>query len=207
MPQAIVGSVLTWPAPERNKQPILDVLTRVLPQGGRVLEVASGTGQHVVHFAAGLPQLTWLPTDPDPVHLDAIWTRVESAALANVEPPLELDVLREPWPVGAVDAIVCINLIHIAPWSATEALMSGAAQRLPVGGVLFLYGPYRRGGDHTAPSNAAFDQSLRARDSSWGVRDLEQVTALAAGHGFTLAEIVPMPANNLAVCFMRAASR
>jgi len=199
--------VLTWPAPERNKQPILDVLARVLPESGHVLEVASGNGQHVLQFAAGLPQLVWLPTDPDPVHLDAIWTRLESVALPNVEPPLELDVLREPWPVGPVDAIVCINMIHIAPWPATEALVAGAAKRLPAGGVLFLYGPFRRDGRHTAPSNEAFDESLRARDAAWGVRDLEAVEALCVKHGFALSDIVPMPANNLSVTFVKSDAR
>ncbi|RYG81824.1 DUF938 domain-containing protein [bacterium] len=205
-PQAIVRRVLTWPAPERNKQPILDVLARLLPARGRVLEIASGTGQHVLHFAAALPQLAWLPTDPDPLHLDAIKARLETVALPNVEPPVGLDVTRETWPEGTFDAVVCINMIHIAPWTATEALLAGAERHLPTGGVLFLYGPFRRGG-HTAPSNEAFDESLRNRDPAWGVRDLETVEALAAQHRLALTEVVEMPANNLSVCFVKSHRR
>lgn len=188
---------------ERNKAPILDVLERALPQTGLVLEIASGTGQHVVHFAAALPALEWQPTEADAELREAVTARVAAAGLGNVRAPLALDVTAAPWPVAAADAILCINMIHISPWRACEALVSGAGERLPVGGPLILYGPYRRGGEHTAPSNAAFDQSLRARNAAWGVRDLEKVERLAAGSGFKLGEVVAMPANNLVVIFRR----
>jgi SAM-dependent methyltransferase len=196
--------VMTYPAPERNKAPILEVLRRVLPARGTVLEVASGTGQHVVHFAANLPALQWLPSDPEEPHRRSIEARVVQAGLANVAPPRALDVLDRPWPVGAVDAIMCINMIHIAPWEATLALLAEAGRLLPGDGVLFLYGPFRRGGGHTAPSNAAFDADLRRRNPSWGVRDLEDVQQLAGDAGMDLRDIVDMPANNLSLVFRRS---
>jgi SAM-dependent methyltransferase len=195
--------VLTYPAADRNKEPILAVLARVLPGRGRVLEIASGTGQHVVHFAAALPALTWLPSDREAEHRAAISERIEAAEVANVEPPRDLDVLREPWPVDEVDAIVCINMIHIAPWEATGALVAGAARRLRRDGVLVLYGPYRRDGGHTSRSNEVFDASLRERDPAWGVRDLETVQLLCDGQGLAFEEAVQMPANNLSVVFRR----
>ena len=196
--------MLTYPACERNKDPILQVLTRVLPARGRVLEIASGTGQHVVHFARALPALTWLPSDHETQHRESIEDRLRDPGLQNVEPPRDLNVLREPWPVDDVDAIVCINMIHIAPWEATEALVAGAARRLPQGGVLYLYGPYRRQDRPTEPSNEAFDASLRERNASWGLRQLEVVQQLCAAHGLRFDEVVEMPANNLSVIFRRA---
>jgi SAM-dependent methyltransferase len=195
------------PAAERNKGPILEVLRGVLPPAGTVLEIASGTGQHVVHFAAALPGLTWQPSDPDPERSAAIAARVAGAGLPNVRAPLALDVHEARWPVTApVAAVVCINMIHIAPATATGALIAGARRALDPAGarVLYLYGPYRQGGRHTAPSNAAFDESLRARDPAWGVRDLDEVTALAAAAGFRRTAVVPMPANNLSVVFSLA---
>jgi len=195
--------VLTYPAPERNKEPILAVLRSVLPARGRVLEIASGTGQHVVHFARGLPALTWLPSDHEAEHREAIAARLQESGLANVEAPRDLDVLREPWPVETVDAIVCINMIHIAPWAAAQALAAGAERRLASGAAVILYGPYRREGRHTAASNEAFDANLRERDASWGVRDLETVQELFASHGFAFEAAVEMPANNLSVVFRR----
>lgn len=195
---------LSAPAAERNKEPILAVLRRVLPPRGTVLTIAEGTGQHVAHFAAALPDLHWRPSDPDARSRASIaaWT----ADLANVAPPLDLDVTVSPWPLdAAAAAVLCINMIHIAPWRATEALMQGAAALLPAGGVLFLYGPYRREGRHTAPSNEAFDADLRARNPQWGVRDLEAVAAEGAKHGFALREVVPMPANNFSVVFAKTA--
>lgn len=191
------------PAAERNRGPILDVLRRVLPERGLVLEIASGTGQHVAHFAANLPGLEWQPSDPNAECHASINGWVRAAGLANVRPPLTLDAAREPWPVNAADAIVCINMVHISPWAATKGLMLGAGKRLPPGGVLYLYGPYKYGGAHTAPSNAEFDESLRARNPDWGVRNLEDVVALAADHGLEFVETVEMPANNLSVILRR----
>lgn len=193
------------PAAERNKDAILEVLERVLPAAGTVLEVASGTGQHVVHFARALPQLTWLPSDPDPAMLDSIRGHIARSAPTNVAVPERLDVLEPGWPVARADAVLCINMIHIAPWAATPALFAGAAGLLESGALLVLYGPYRRNGRHTAPGNAAFDASLKARDPDWGVRDLEQeVVPEAERAGFSLDEAVPMPANNLSVVLRRA---
>jgi SAM-dependent methyltransferase len=195
--------VLESPAAERNKQPIAEVLARVLPRKGLVLEIASGTGQHAVHFARALPALVWQPSDPDRELLAAIRARRAAAVLENLREPLALDVHSRPWPIAVADAIVCINMIHIAPWTAAEALFAEARVVLASGAPLALYGPYMRGGRHTAPSNAAFDASLRARDPAWGVRDLDDVTALAARCGFALREVVEMPANNLTVVYER----
>ncbi|HXQ31855.1 MAG TPA: DUF938 domain-containing protein [Steroidobacteraceae bacterium] len=190
------------PAAERNKGPILEALRGWLPAAGSVLEVASGTGQHVVHFAAAFPGLTWRPTEADPARLGAIAGRRARAALPNVCEPIALDVFDDPWPLaGSVAAVIAINLIHIAPWAATEALCRGARRQLSSGGVLVLYGPFKERGQHTAPSNAAFDESLRAEDPAWGVRELEAVAAVAARHGFAAPRLVRMPANNLTVSF------
>jgi SAM-dependent methyltransferase len=196
--------VMTYPAPERNKAPILEVLQRVLPARGRVLEVASGTGQHIVHFATGLPQLSWLPSDPEVEHRNSILARCEVAGLGNVSPPLALDVRQRPWPLQSIDAILCINMIHIAPWEAALSLLAEAGRLLPTAGVLYLYGPYRRDGRDTAPSNAAFDSDLRRRNAEWGVRNLEDVQQQASACGLLPAEVVEMPANNLSVVFRRA---
>jgi SAM-dependent methyltransferase len=190
---------LHFPSAARNRQPILDVLRPHLPGHGLVLEVASGSGEHVVHFARACPGLTFQPSDPDPAHRASIDAWTAALALANVRPAIDLDVTAEPWPIATADAVVCINMTHIAPWAATERLMHGAGRILPAGGVLYLYGPYRRGGRHTAPSNAAFDLSLRAQDPAWGVRDLEAVAALAAAAGFAAPIVVAMPANNLSL--------
>lgn len=192
-------------AAERNKGPILDVLRRVLPEEGLVLEIASGTGRHVLHFAAALPGLRWQPTDADPELRKWISASV-AADLGNVNAALQLDVRETPWPVREADALLCINMIHISPWAATVALFDGARDTLSAGDVLFLYGPYRRNDRHTAPSNESFDASLRSRDPEWGVRDLEEVTRTAQAVGFVLAEVVAMPANNFSVIFRKAAS-
>jgi hypothetical protein len=191
------------PAAERNKGPILDVLARVLPERGIVLEVASGTGQHVVHFAKALSKLTWQPSDPDAELRESIAQRVEEERLANVKRPIDLDVARLPWPLQAADAVLCINMIHVAPWSATSALLEGASALLPVRHPLYLYGPYRRFGSHTSASNEQFDADLRAHNAEWGLRDVEAVAELAVRAGFALAEIVEMPANNLSLVFRR----
>jgi SAM-dependent methyltransferase len=187
------------PSAERNREPILDVLRRALPASGLVLELASGTGQHVTHFAAALPALEWQPSDPDAEARASIAAWTAHAGLTNVRAPLALDVRRLPWGIDAADAIVCINMIHISPWAASEALFAGAAQIVRSGGVVYLYGPYKRHGAHTAPSNAAFDLQLQSRDPQWGVRDMEAVVELASAAGFEADEPVAMPANNFSL--------
>lgn len=191
------------PAAQRNRQPILDVLAQVLPPRGLVLEIASGSGEHAAHFAGNLPSLRWQPSDPDPDCRRSIDAHAAAERCRNLLPALELDVTAWPWPVPAADAIVCINMVHISPWAASEGLLAGAGRILPIGGVLYLYGPYRRNGRHTAPSNQAFDASLRQRNSAWGVRDLEDMTALATQTGLAQREVVDMPANNLSLVFVR----
>jgi SAM-dependent methyltransferase len=188
---------------ERNKGPILDVLARVLPRRGVVLEVASGTGQHVAHFAKALSGLTWQPSDSDAELRESIALRVRDEQLPNVNPPIDLDVTRLPWPLQTADALVSINLIHVAPWSATRVLFEGAKALLPTQHVLLLYGPYRRYSHHTSESNAQFDSDLRAHNPEWGLRDLEAVSDVAGRTGFVLAEIVDMPANNFSLVFKR----
>jgi cyclopropane fatty-acyl-phospholipid synthase-like methyltransferase len=199
----VTGGALTAPAVARNRDAILSVLRDVLPAAGTVLEIASGTGEHAIHFAAALPHLTWQPTDPDAAARGSIAAHAAQAALANLLLPLELDAAAPVWPATRADAVVSINMIHIAPWRAAQGLMAGAARVLPTGAPLYLYGPFRERGRHTALSNAAFDESLKARDPQWGVRDLDEVTALAGEHGFSLQRTVAMPANNLSVIFRR----
>lgn len=186
---------------ERNSGAILEVLERVLPDRGKVLEIASGTGQHVVRFARALPGLNWQPSDIDPELRASVDLRVAEAHLSNVDASLDLDVTRMPWPIRAAHAVVCINMIHIAPWRATDALFRGAREVLPTRGVLVTYGPYIRAGRHTAPSNAAFDADLRARNPAWGLRDIDAVTEIARQCAFALEEIVAMPANNFVLVF------
>ena len=190
-------------ATERNRDPILEVLRGVLPQAGLVLEIASGTGQHVVHFARAFPALRWQPSDLSTAHLASIAAWSAASGADNIAPPVLLDVESASWPVAHADAILNINMIHIAPWSAAEALFRGAARLLPAAGLLYMYGPFKRGGQHTAPSNQSFDERLRAEDPRWGVRDLDDVQSLAASAGFTAAEITEMPANNLSLVFRR----
>ncbi|MGX1097431.1 DUF938 domain-containing protein [Amorphus sp. MBR-141] len=196
---------LDAPAVARNRDPILSVLQRVLPEAGLVLEIASGTGQHVVHFARALPALDWQPSEPDPGGRRSIAAWVAAEELANVRAPLDIDVVGGRWPVDAADAVVCINMIHIAPWAATPALMRGAGRLLPESGPLVLYGPFRRDGHGTAPSNDRFDADLKARDPAWGIRDLAYVAAEADAAGLRLDEVIEMPANNLTVVFRKAA--
>lgn len=189
---------------ERNKQPILEILERTLPAEGIVLEIASGTGQHIVHFAAALPRLSWQPSEADATLREVIAARIAEHRLGNVRRPLALDVTEPAWPLAAADAIVCINMIHIAPWRASQALFRGAGELISrAGAPLILYGPYKCAGAHTASSNAAFDASLKARNPEWGVRDLEAVVAEAGTHGFALAGVVAMPANNFVVILRR----
>jgi SAM-dependent methyltransferase len=189
------------PATERNREAIREVLARELPATGTVLEIASGTGQHAVHFAAAFPDLTWQPSDPDATARASITAYREDANLPNLAAPLALDVTA-PWPIEAVDAIVCINMVHISPWESALALFAGAGQRLAEGGLLYLYGPYRFDGT-TAASNEQFDQSLRSRDPRWGVRDVRELGAAASDHGLVLRGAVAMPANNHSLLFRR----
>jgi SAM-dependent methyltransferase len=203
-PQPVPHGGLQAAATERNREPILEVLRRTLPASGLVLEIASGTGQHAAFFACALPALRWQPSDASAVHLDSIRAWSAASGADNIAPALLLDVERQPWPVSHADAVVNINMIHIAPWSATEALFEGAARILAPRGVLFLYGPFKRDGQHTAESNQRFDERLRAEDPRWGVRDLADVERVARAAGFRLAEVVPMPANNLSLVFLTA---
>lgn len=192
------------PSAARNREPIWAVLQRHLPAQGLVLEVASGSGEHAVHFAeASGPEIIFQPSDPDPGARASIDAWAAASGLPNIRPSLALDAAADAWPIASADAVLCINMIHISPWSAAIGLVHGAARVLPPGGVLYLYGPYRREGRHTAPSNESFDRHLRARNPEWGVRDLEAVVDLASEAGFAPPLIEPMPANNLSVLFRR----
>jgi SAM-dependent methyltransferase len=193
----------TAPAAARNREPILRVLRDRIPPSALVLEIASGTGEHAVWFSRALPALTWQPTDQDPDALDSIAAWRDTAGLPNLLPPLRLDASADTWPVTQADVVIAINMVHIAPWAATRGLIAGAGRILASGGLLFLYGPFRKQGVHTTPSNAAFDASLRARNSTWGVRDLDEITVLASQHGIEAPERIAMPANNLSAVFRR----
>jgi uncharacterized protein DUF938 len=200
----VTNELLSSPAAERNKDPILTVLESVLPATGNVLEIASGTGQHVCFFAQHLPGITFQPTEPDAASRDSMAVRIREAALTNVETPLALDVLDARWPVAATyDAVLCINMIHISPWPATEALCRGASRHLGTHGKLVLYGPYLENGT-AVQSNLDFDASLKRRNAEWGLRDLEAVTRIAAAHGLQRQQVVRMPANNLTVVFAKS---
>jgi len=192
------------PATERNRDAILSVLRRVLPAHGTVLELAAGTGEHALYFAASLPKLAWQPSDADPDAVASIAAWREAEGSPNLLAPVLLDVTSTHWPVEIVDAVFSANMIHISPWSACLGLLAGAGRHLVPGGVLVLYGPYRIGGRHTAPSNEAFDHSLKARNPAWGVRDLEAVIEAAAREGLNLEETLPMPANNQTLVLRRA---
>jgi hypothetical protein len=189
------------PATLRNRDAIAAVLAEALPPSGTVLEVASGSGEHCAFFAARFPALRWQPSDPDPVARASIaaWC----ADLANVAPPLAIDAAASEWPIQRADAMLCVNMVHISPWQATLGLLAAAAGILPAGAPLILYGPYRRAGTPTAESNEAFDRSLKARDPRWGLRQLEQVSDVAAAHGLALARTVEMPANNLTLVYLK----
>jgi SAM-dependent methyltransferase len=191
------------PATERNRQAILALLRRVLPARGTVLEIASGTGEHAAWFAPRLPALVWQPSDPDPVARASIDAWGTSLPAPNLQVAIDLDAEAADWGIGRVDAVVCINMIHIAPWTACQGLIHGAARLLPPGGVLYLYGPFKRDGRHTAPSNQAFDRSLRRQDPDWGVRDLADVVTEAEANGLRLDQTIAMPANNLSVVLRR----
>lgn len=191
------------PAAARNRDAIFAVLRGALPAQGTILEIASGSGEHIVHFAQSLPHLHWQPSDPEPAALASISAWSAEAALANVAPPVMLDVISTDWPVVRADAILCINMIHIAPWEATLGLMAGAGRLLAPGAPLYLYGPFREEGIPLAPSNAEFDASLKARDTQWGLRHVSDVADIAAQHGLALRKRLAMPANNLSLIFYR----
>jgi len=205
LPNPSTGARRIAPAVARNRDPILDLLRRILPRSGLVLEVASGTGEHVAYFAARLPDLVWQPSDPsaEARASSAAWTAAEGRA--NICPPLDLDASADDWPIRHADAMLCVNMLHISPWSATLGLMRGAGRLLAEGAPLFLYGPFRRADAPTAPSNEAFDADLRRRDAAWGLRDLEAVSACAASNGLRLEQVAQMPANNLSLIFRRVA--
>lgn len=194
---------LQYPATLRNRDVILGVLRGILPASGVVLEIASGSGEHVVHFANALPGLTFQPSDPEPEAVRSIAAWIQDSGATNIRSPLILDASATNWPVNTADAVLCINMIHISPWSATEGLMRGAARVLKNGAPLYLYGPYRQTGIATAPSNEAFDDSLKSRNAEWGLRDLDTVAELARSVGFSAPQIIQMPANNLSVVFRR----
>lgn len=205
------------PATQRNREPILEVLLQVLPFTGTVLEISSGTGEHAIFFAPRLHPRKWIPSDPNPVARASIAAWREYYPADNLYPPIALDARDPSWgleqdelpePLQDMDlkqepivAIVNINMIHIAPWSACLGLMAGAGRILPPGGILYLYGPFKQGGKHTAPSNAAFDESLQMQNPEWGVRDLEEVVAVAQAQNLSLVKTYAMPANNLSVIF------
>lgn len=191
------------PAAARNREPILAVLREELPERGLVLEVASGTGEHAAFFAPLFPNLSWQPSDADEESLASIEAWVADSAAANLLPPVVLDAASDTWPVARADAILCVNMVHISPWATTVGLMRGAGRLLEAGAPLLLYGPYRRAGVPTAPSNEAFDHSLRSRDPEWGLRALEDVAAEAASNGLGLERVVEMPANNVSAVFRK----
>ena len=191
------------PSALRNRDPILAVLREILPPSGTVLEIASGSGEHVIHFAAHLPALTWQPSDPSSEARASIAEWVAAEGARNIRPPLDIDASAEAWPIDEADAILAINMIHISPWAATEGLMRGAGRLLPPGAPLVLYGPYRQSETPLAASNAEFDADLRDRNPAWGIRDLDEVSRTAGQHGLILDRVIAMPANNLTVVFRR----
>lgn len=192
------------PATLRNRDAIAAVLGDWLPASGTVLEVASGSGEHAVHFAAAFPKLGWQPSDPDPAALASIAAWCAEAGLPNIAAPLHLDASAPDWPLGHADALLCINMVHISPWAATLGLFAGAARLLGPGAPLILYGPYIEAAVATADSNLAFDASLRSRNPAWGLREVKAVVDAAARHGFRFAERRAMPANNLMLLFRKS---
>ena len=191
------------PAVARNRDAILDVLRIELPPNGLVLEVASGSGEHALHFARALPALDWQPSDPSAAARESIAGWIAADPLPNLRAPLDLDAETGLAAIAQVDAILCINMVHISPWSATQGVMRGAGRLLPPGGPLCLYGPFRQGDRPLAPSNAAFDADLRMRDARWGLRTVDAIAACAKAGGLALQRIVAMPANNLMIILRR----
>jgi hypothetical protein len=200
----IPAGALSAPSALRNREPIGEVLKAWLPEAGEVVEIAAGTGEHALYFAAAFPNLVWRPTDPDETARASIAAWREAEGTPNLRPPALLDAADPAsWPISRADGIVCINMIHISPWASTEGLMAGADKILPPGGILYLYGPYLEPGVETVPSNLAFDADLKRRNPAWGLRDLDVVKALATQHGLEFAARVAMPANNLSVVFRK----
>jgi len=202
---ALPDGALASPASVRNAEPILKLLRAHLPKTGRVLEIAAGSGQHALTFSSALPGLEWIPSDPSPDARASIAAWTAQAGAPNLQTPLALDCMDETtWPEGPFDAVLCINMIHISPWAATEGLMKLAERALPrPGGLLYLYGAYREAEVPLAPSNEAFDANLKTRDPAWGLRDRDEVVALARSHGLTLTLRTEMPANNISLLFRR----
>ena len=188
------------PATERNRHVITEKLRPILPPSGTVLEVASGTGEHIVHFARVFPNLKWQPSDPDPAALASINAWSDESGLSNVMPPIQLDASLD-WDVTTADAVLCINMVHISPWEATLGLLRNTARILPPNAPLYLYGPYRQGGVAASDSNESFDASLKARNPSWGLRYVEDITETAVINGLQLDAVIEMPANNLSLIF------
>lgn len=191
------------PAALRNRDLILDIIQAHLPAAGLILEVASGSGEHCVRFGENLPAHLIQPSDPDPRARASIDAWIAASGRANIRAAIDLDASAPTWPVTEAAAVICINMIHISPWAATQGLISGAARILPPGGPLFLYGPYKRGGAHTSESNAQFDHDLRRRNFEWGIRDLEKVEELALANGLSDPLVFEMPANNLTLLFQK----
>jgi SAM-dependent methyltransferase len=191
------------PATERNRGPIADIIGPLLPAGATILEVASGTGEHAAYLAGRFPDRTWQPSDRDEAALASIAAWRDEAGLANLRAPLRLDAAAADWPVVDAGAVLCINMVHISPWAATEGLMRGARRLLAPGAPLILYGPYLRAGTPTAPSNIDFDSSLKARDPEWGLREVAAVAAEAGARGMDFEHLFEMPANNLILLFRR----
>jgi cyclopropane fatty-acyl-phospholipid synthase-like methyltransferase len=191
------------PAADRNKEPLVAVLSTLLPQRGAVLEIASGTGQHVVHFARSFPSLSWQPSEADEGLISSIRGHAQCSGCSNIEDVIQVNVHAPVWSVDIYDAIIAINMIHIAPWSATHDLFRGGTEHLKYGGTLIMYGPYRFFGYDHAESNRLFDQRLRAQNAAWGIRNLESIGQVAAGFGFALSAAIPMPANNHVLVFKR----
>jgi Protein of unknown function (DUF938) len=194
------------PAVARNRDAILAILQTLLPPSGTVLEIASGSGEHIVHFAAALPALRWQPSDPDETALASIAAWVAASGVTNVQPPLRLDASSLEWPVEPVAAMLCINMVHISEWAATEGLFRAAATILSADAPLILYGPYREDGVETASSNLAFDQSLRERNPAWGLRNVADLDRLATAWGMARTDRYEMPANNLTLVYQRQAA-
>jgi len=192
------------PAALRNRAPILEVLREYLPESGTVLEIASGTGEHICYFAAAMPHLNWQPTDIDPDALASTAAYCGDAALVNLAPPQRLDVTSSEWPHAPAAGVICVNMIHIAPWSCCEGLVRGAAAVLKDRAPLVLYGPFKRNGVHTAPTNDAFDQTLRRQNPAWGVREMEAVESAARDVGLDESTAIEMPSNNFCLILRRS---